>query len=152
MNELEVKIVRLEAMRVATFHAFGASPEIPAGEKLAAWARQRGLAGKGRIFGFNNPNPSPGSPNYGYEFWLELAPDVEVEDDIEVKQATGGLYAVTRCVGVENIEKMWSQLAAWRESSAYKLGQHQWLEEQYCYIDEFDPDTFTLDLYLPIVE
>ena len=36
MSELEVRIVYLEPMRVATFHGFGASPELLAWEKLSA--------------------------------------------------------------------------------------------------------------------
>jgi hypothetical protein len=52
-----------------------------------------------RTFGFNNPDPSPGSPNYGYEIWLGVGPDVEESPPIEIKQVVLGKYAVTRCVG-----------------------------------------------------
>ena len=75
MSELQVEIVRLAPMQVASFYGFGSEPEFQAAAKLLAWAEPRGLLDGGvehRIFGFNNPSPSAASPNYGYEFWLEL--------------------------------------------------------------------------------
>ncbi len=82
MNELDVRIVRLEPMRVASFHGFGTSPEHEAARKLIAWAKPGSLLdapNKHRIFGFDNPCPSPGSPNYGYEFWITIEPYVKPE-------------------------------------------------------------------------
>ncbi|NIW49114.1 MAG: MerR family transcriptional regulator, partial [Gammaproteobacteria bacterium] len=68
MSELPVRIVKLEPMTIASTYGFGEQPEIEAWEKLLSWAREIGLSLKDhRFFGFNNPNPSPGSPNYGYE-------------------------------------------------------------------------------------
>ena len=64
MSELDVRIVKLEPMRVASAHALGESPEHDAIEKLIAWAKPKGLLEdpeKHRVFGFNNPDPSPGS-------------------------------------------------------------------------------------------
>ena len=68
MTELDVRIVTLEPMRVASAHAYSASPEGEAWDKLIAWARPKGLLDDPqvhRIYGFNSPDPSPGSPNYG---------------------------------------------------------------------------------------
>ena len=99
MNTLDVKIVHLDPMRVASVLGFGPSPEAAALKKLAAWAGPRGLLaepGRPRIFGFNNPNPSPGSPNYGYEFWLVVGPEVEATAEAPVLEFEGGLYAVAR--------------------------------------------------------
>ena len=59
MSGLEVRIITLEPMRVASVHAFGASPEEKAFSKLIAWARPRGLTEDPkthRVFGFNNPD------------------------------------------------------------------------------------------------
>ena len=56
MDELAVRIVRLEPMRVASFHGFGSSPEHLAIQKLADWAGPRGYLEdrkQHRIFGFN---------------------------------------------------------------------------------------------------
>ncbi|NNK92581.1 MAG: MerR family transcriptional regulator, partial [Acidimicrobiia bacterium] len=71
MTEGDVRIVELEAMRVAAALGFGPEPESEAWGKLMTWARATNhLDGTQRYFGFNNPNPMPGSPNYGYEQWM----------------------------------------------------------------------------------
>ncbi len=156
MSELEVRIVTLEPMRVASVHGFGESPEQQAWEKLIAWAKPKGLLEdreRHRIFGFNNPDPSPGSPNYGYEFWIAVGPDVEAKGDAEIKNFSGGLYAVTRCKGVSNITKTWKQLVKWLDESKYKHASHQWLEEHVWPPGKpLDEDELTLDLCAPIAQ
>jgi hypothetical protein len=100
MNEFKVRLVKLEPLRVASVHGFGQSPEDEAWQKLMAWAKPKGYLDDKehhRIFGFNNPNPSPGSPNYGYEFWMVVGPEVQPEGEVEIKEFPGGLYAVARC-------------------------------------------------------
>lgn len=157
MSALEVKIVNLEPLRVASFLGFGQNPEDIAWEKLNAWAKPKGLLDdpeNHRLFGFNNPNPSPGSPNYGYEVWIEIDPDYEMEDDIKSFTFYGGLYAVARCAvpkgNFEVIGETWNKLVTWREESQYKHGRHQWLEKS---VPLNLPDTeFVLDLYMPIEE
>jgi DNA gyrase inhibitor GyrI len=157
MTGLDIKIVRLEPMLVASFHAFSASPEIDARNKLIAWAEPKGLLEntvRHRIFGFDNPSPSPGSPNYGYEFWIMVGEKTKPEGDIKIKEFKGGLYLVTRCEIKNNageiIPETWKNLEIWREATGYKAGNHQWLEE---HIGLFESvDVFTLDLYRPIVE
>lgn len=151
-RQLNVRLVTLPSMQVASFYGYGAGPEAIAHSKLRAWAGPRGLLAQdsGRlVFGFNNPDPAPGSANYGYEFWLTLDDDEEPGEGVEVKRFAGGLYAVTRCVGVESIGEMWQQLAAWRNGTHYRYGGHQWLEE---HVNIWDSDQFILDLFLPIAE
>ena len=156
MSGLEVRIVRLEPLRVASVHAFSASPEHDAWEKLMAWAKPKGLLEDSetpRIFGFNNPNPSPGSPNYGYEFWIVVGPEVAPEGEAKIKEFAGGLYAVTRCKGVENIGETWKQLATWCEDSRYRMARHQWLEEHLGPVGTPGAEAeLLLDLYCPIAE
>jgi DNA gyrase inhibitor GyrI len=154
MTELDVKIVKLEPMRVASTYGFGPGPELVARDKLIAWAKPKGLLdnpGEHRIFGFNNPNPSHGSPNYGYEFWIAVGPEVEPEGEVRIEEFMGGLYAVTRCVGVLTISDTWNRLFQWLVDSRYNLAGHQWLEE---HIDPFpaSEEEMTLDLYAPIAE
>ena len=157
MSDFDVRIVKLEPMRVASFLGFGPSPENEAWDILLSWARARGLLGDletHRLFGFNNPNPSPGSPNYGYEVWIVIDPDMDPEEEIVFKDIEGGLYAVTQCVvpkgNFDVIGQTWKKLVAWREDSKYKCGSHQWLEESLP-LDLPDIE-FVLDLYLPITE
>ncbi len=158
MTELEVRIVKLEPMRVASFHGFGQTPEDEAWKKLVAWAKPRGFLDDPdhhRIFGFNNPEPSPGSPNYGYEFWITVSAEVQPAGEMEIKGFSGGLYAVTRCEvqgrPYETIPATWKKLVLWRENGKYKSAHHQWLEEHLHEKDAPESD-FNLDLYLPIAE
>ncbi len=158
MSELQVRIVELEPMRVASAHAYSASPEGDAWTRLIAWAEPRRLLDDPdthRIFGFNNPDPSPGSPNYGYEFWIVVGPEVEPEGDIKIKDFSGGLYAVTRCEvkgNPEVIPNTWKALISWREESKYRYAHHQWLEEHIVSADAVPEEGwFVLDLYMPIV-
>jgi AraC family transcriptional regulator len=152
MSDLDVRIVQLEPMRVGTAHGFSTGPEEQATNKILAFMEAKGLTFDDvRWFGFNNPDPSPGSPNYGYDVWITVGPDLEGEGEVEIKDFEGGLYAVTRFRDLNNIGQVWRQLVLWREDSPYKRGYHQWLENLLTH-----PGTpiqeFVFDLYMPIVE
>ena len=155
MSEQKVEIVELHALRVASAYGFGSEPENIAHEKMAVFLKSKGLlesyGTEYRHFGFNHPNPSPGSPNYGYEIWVEVKADVEPEDEIRILDFSGGLYAVMRCEGLERIGQVWSDLAQWRVGSKYHEGHHQWLENLHNPLER-DPDKFVFDLYIPISE
>lgn len=163
MKEFEVKTVMLEPMRVASARVISTSPENDAWEKMRAWAEPKGLLDdlkKHPVFGFNNPNPSPGRKEYGYEFWIRVEPDVEPEGDIKIKEFEGGLYAVTTCKLKQELEseffqkegylESWKKLVNWVKSSKYKYGKHQCLEKAH------DPNAsmeeLVLDLYCSIEE
>ena len=152
MSSLDVQIVRLDPARVVYTHGFGESPESIAWTKLTDWMAANGVKFEEHDFyGFNNPNPSPGSPNYGYEQWMVIDAPVEETEDVKVKDVEGGLYAVSRCK-LPGIGDAWKRLSAWREEeSAYTHGAHQWLEKSVT-----PPGTpfedIVMDLYLPIAE
>ena len=155
MSEFKVKIVTLQPMRVATFWGFGEQPETIAFEKMEKWAESRNIRDalrKRRVFGFNNPDPHPGTPNYGYEVWVEIGMDEELNEEIPAKDFSGGLYAVARCEIPEGkyeiIGETWRRLVTWREESGYRYGSSQWLEQS---IASDKPGIeFALDLHLPI--
>ena len=153
MSELEVRIVSLEPMRVASANGFGEQPETQAWSKILAWASAQGFEdlSKHRFFGFNNPNPSPGSPNYGYEQWITVPPGSQGNEEIEIKEFSGGLYAVTRSEGLQHISENWMKLALWREESNYQEAHHQWFEECFTPVAERLED-YVFDLYAPIDE
>jgi len=154
MSQLDVRIVKLEPMRVACAYGFGKEPEGIASSKLNAWAKPKGFLGDQEhhpTFGFNNPDPSPSSPNYGYELWMKVGPEAQPEGDIAIKDFAGGLYAVTRFTGLSHIGDVWKQLVAWRERSKYKCGHHQWLENLLNPMVH-DLEQYIFDLYLPIAE
>jgi len=163
MKDLDVKIVELESMHVASAQAIGESPEDKAWNKMRAWAEPRGLLEdleEHPVFGFDNPEPSPGQKEYGYEFWMKVGPEEEAEGDIKMKEFQGGLYAVTTCNLKEELEseffkkngclESWKKIVEWVKSSKYTMGCHQCLERAH------DPggsvDELILDLYCPIVK
>ncbi|MBU7012639.1 MAG: effector binding domain-containing protein [Theionarchaea archaeon] len=163
VKEFTVSIVKLEPMRVASARAISETPEHSAWEKMRAWAEPKGLLQdieKHPVFGFNNPNPSPGQKEYGYEFWIRVGPDVKPQGEIEIKDVEGGLFAVTTCNLKEELEseyfkktgcfESWKKMVDWVESSKYTPSNRQWLEKAH------DPtasdDELILDLYCPIEE
>jgi DNA gyrase inhibitor GyrI len=152
MSELNVKIVRLENLRVASTQGFGQGPENQAWEKMCAFLELQGWMADlktHRFFGFNNPEPTPASPNYGYEQWVTIGPDVEPRGDTRIKTFHGGLYAVTYCM-LPVITDTWKKLIVWREGSGYKPASHQWLEE--CLTPFVPYEDMAFDIYLPITE
>jgi DNA gyrase inhibitor GyrI len=155
MNKLDVHIVRLKPMNVVSAYGFGASPEGIAHDKMLAFLKSKnmldGYGTKYRHFGFNNPNPAPGSPNYGYEIWVEVEKGIDPDGDVRIEHFPGGLYAVTRFENLENIGRVWCELAQWREASKYKEANHQWLENLLNPL-ETDGSKYIFDLYLPISE
>ena len=156
MSDLNVKIVRLPALRVACVNGYGEGPEGIAFEKMRAYVKDKGLNADDqthRFFGFNNPNPSAGSPLYGYDVWVTVDAAAQSEGEVKVLEFPGGLYAVLsiRPITGEEIFPAWQQLVAWREQSKYRPASHQWLEEHIGDIDKQFPD-LTLDLYMPITE
>lgn len=156
---LDVKIVELEPMRVASFYAFGQEPETAAWTKLKGWAEPRGYLDdlkNHRIFGFNNPNPAPGSPNYGYEFWITVGPEIEPESDMRIIDFNGGLYAVTRLLTpftdpYHTIPEGWKQLVLWVEDSPYKISTQPCLEE-HLRTPQTPPDEWSMDLHLAVAK
>ena len=91
MSEIEVKNRRDGA------DAGGQRPRLwrePGGHRLGqdpVLCQAKGVdVEKARFFGFNNPNPSPGSPNYGYEQWLTVGPEVQAEGGIVIKEIPPG--------------------------------------------------------------
>jgi DNA gyrase inhibitor GyrI len=139
MEESNVQIVTLPPMLVASAWAFGPSPEEAAWKKLEDWAKPKGLLDvtgrqRPRLFGFNNPSPSVGSPNYGYEFWLTVDEGVEPEGDIRIVFFAGGLYAlmpITVREPSEDIPAGWQRLDSWVHENGREMASHQWLEEHH---------------------
>jgi DNA-binding transcriptional ArsR family regulator len=122
IEDLFVQVVELEPMRVASVRAFSATPEIDAWEKMRAWAEPQGLLedlDNHPVFGFNNPNPSPGQKEYGYEFWIRMGTLFKGEGEVVAKDADGGLFAVTSCRLGEELESEYTKehgfLEPWRK-------------------------------------
>lgn len=153
MTEMNVRIVELEPLHVAAAYGFSSNPEGIAWDKLTEYMKSKGMDKDNeqrRFFGFNNPSPAPGSPNYGYEFWVTVTPQTEAGGDIKIKDFGGGLYAVTRCK-LRNIVEAWQAFVGWHEKSAYRHANHQWLEEVINPpLDAEITEDVDIDLYMPI--
>ena len=149
--ELDVKIVTLEPMRVASFRAVSESPEHEAAEMLIEWATGKGILGdleKHPIYGFNNPNPMKGKKEYGYEFWIKVDEDYN-EENISVKDIPGGRYAVTTCRDLSEIGELWMSLSNWVKENGYEFRQEAECLEKTHNIGAAD-NQLVLDLYEPI--
>jgi DNA gyrase inhibitor GyrI len=150
MNSLNVRIERLEPMRVASVKVVSENPESEAWEKLKAWAEPRGLlkdSVRHPVFGFNNPNPSRDRKEYGYEFWIRVGPDVASEGPVEVKEVAGGRFAVVTHRGYPS-PQIWKQLWDWVQSSGYRWRKAHELERIHNLLAPENEVMF--DLYLPI--
>lgn len=164
MIEEQVRIVELPADRMVRFHGFGSAPEDEAFASMFAWTETNHYLDNTdiRIFGFNNPDPMEGSPNYGYEIWLTIPQEV-LPTSAEIVNFSGGTYAVARCKGKSSdagifIPEAWQKLSAWVENSNYRYtSDYQWLEEQVrtegiSFTESFNSGEMVMDLYLPVKE
>lgn len=132
MEKLDVQIVQLPPMRVASALGYGPSPEALAWATLLKWSREAGLdLAAQRFFGFNNPDPAPGSPNYGYEQWVTMGPQAQPGGAVALKDFSGGWYAMAACLGPQTIPQTWKALLVWLETSSYRMGAQQCLEEAF---------------------
>ncbi|MHA1933724.1 MAG: GyrI-like domain-containing protein [Candidatus Thorarchaeota archaeon] len=162
IKEAEIRIVELPPMRVAAIRAISKTPENDAWTKMRAWAQPKGLLDdldNHPVFGFNNPDPTPGKEEYGYEFWIRIGPDIEEDGEVEIKDYEGGRHAVTTCNLKQEVEseffknvgslESWRRLKLWlAQSKEYKLAKRPCLERA------LDPlateDELILDLHMPI--
>ena len=131
--DMEVRLERLETMRAAHVHAFSESPEEDAWKKMVAWAKPKGLLEEDsgtRVFG-RNTYPTDSPEPHGYEFFLTVGAEVEAEVDIDIQEIPGGLYAVLRFEGLENMKDAWERLWNWIKESehehiGWRKGEHGW--------------------------
>ncbi len=118
MSEFEIRIEELPAMRVASFKGFSKTPEMDAHNAAVAWAEKKGLLKDFHTFGFNNPPPwETEGPEYGYELWVVVGKDTEVEEDIEVIEYPATLCGVTSIERLEQISDAWEYLYEWVKGS-----------------------------------
>jgi DNA gyrase inhibitor GyrI/DNA-binding transcriptional ArsR family regulator len=160
-DDMQVRVVKLKPMRVASVRAMSRTPESDAWLKMRAWAEPRGLLENPEehlVFGFNSPNPTPGKEEYGYEFWIAVSSDIEPEGDVTIKEFDGGLFAVTTCNLKEETEseffrehgylESYKNLKDWVKSSKYKLRKGPCLERAH------DPsaseEELVLEIHMPI--
>jgi DNA gyrase inhibitor GyrI len=120
-----IKIIQLLPSSVASFHVRDSlSPEIEARQKMDAWAKKLNIFDNPTVFqvyGFNNPFPGTDELR-GYEFWITIPENFNTGNNM-VKHYSGGLYAVIRIRGVQNIMDWVGKLYHWLKANPnYELG------------------------------
>lgn len=113
-NLKNVRIVLLPTCTVASYHFKGENPEETVGAQMDKFVRESRLyelKPDARLFGFNHPNPSANSPQYGYEDWVTIPEDMEVPAPLIKKYFAGGLYAAHTIKFGDFHE--WSLLSKW---------------------------------------
>ncbi len=152
---LKVEIVKMPDTKVIAVQVIGTEPETKAWQKMEAWLKEHNFNKEElKIYGFNNPNPTPGKEEYGYEFYVPTNLNLEEDDTIKIKEMKGGTFAVTECLvkgDFEQITRSWKELIGWvKDHPDYEF------EADYCYEHHPDPNAspedFILNLYLPVVE
>jgi len=153
-----VRIVEIPPMTVASYRAESETPETDCAKVFNKFVLENNLHKRSsyRCFGFNNPNPSEGSPVYGYELWITIPEDFDIPEPLIKKQFGGGLYASVS-TQMNEIGERWKALHNWSTQNEKYEGDSsvQWLEETVMsyalFISEQTPDSEKqLDLLLPI--
>lgn len=156
----DIKVLKeLEGFWVAAYAAYSKTPENDAFEVLQKWALERGLLGENagyRVFGFDVADSFQEDGSYGYEVWMTIPKDLEIQDEKVVKKYfEGGLYAVMSTT-VGEIVGAWERFVKWVNLSKYEIAGHQCLEE-HSYDNGFEnrnndnQDKMKVDIYMPIV-
>ncbi len=146
-----VRLVTIPRLEAVLSHADGAHPETAAHTPLLAWARPHGLLddpGVVMLLGRNNPCPTPGRPDYGYDSMLAAAGPLPAAPGLEPATIPPGTWAVVRC-SLANITERWGFLYAWVRASGREPCGHG-LEELLTEVDESRPHATVLDLWLPL--
>ena len=146
-----VRLVTIPSLCAVVSHGHGRHPEMAAHERLMAWARLHGLPGDPATclrLGRNNPRPTPGQADYGYDSMLAAVGDLPEPEGLARATVPGGTWAVVRCT-LANIGERWEHLYRWVREHRHEPAGHG-LEELLTEPDESRPAATVLDLWLPI--
>lgn len=149
IDDCDVRILSLPACDMITYRVISASPEKDAWEKMMKWLSSKDHLDRRflRYFGFDNPGPSEGKTEYGYEVWVTKPDGLVIEDPFVEKKFQGGFYAVTVCT-LDNIGERWMQLCHWvKNNNIWEYREDICLEES---ISPSGVIPFQLDLFEPI--
>ena len=122
-GKMDIRIIYLPPTAVAASHYIGENPEDNAGEKLGSFIKSVKLPEikpDFRVYGFNNPSPQNEQEQYGYEFWVTIADDMQVPEPLEKKWFAGGLYAA-HCIKMGNFHEWATFYETVRNSGEYEI-------------------------------
>ncbi|MDD4772703.1 MAG: effector binding domain-containing protein [Eubacteriales bacterium] len=129
LTDREVRIVYLPPNTVASAHHIGEGCEGIVYGQIAKFISNNNLYERNpgfRSFGFNNPIvcSMENAPSAGYEAWVTIPDDMEVQPPLVKKQFTGGLYAA-HMIPMGAFEE-WAWLRQWVMSNEKFV--HAWGE------------------------
>ncbi len=157
----EVRIIRLPKMTFVCARAESKTPEDDCWSIMNAFISKHDLINQPgfRHFGFNDPDPKQGKEEYGYQMWVAIDKNLEVEAPLWKIEFEGGLYAGV-VTTMDVIGERWHKLWQWSISNdRYEVdwdpAKHRiCLEECIDIITFNDPsvpfETKQLDLLTPI--
>lgn len=150
MKPLDVRIEEVKPTRFASVRVISANPETDAWRKIKTWAQSKGLLRDNEshaVFGYTFQPPRKGQDEYGYEFWMFVGPEVEIEGEVTQQEFGGGFYAVVRHDGPPSPD-VWKGLWDWVQASPYKWRKTHELERPR---NPLAPEQdWVFDLYLPV--
>lgn len=118
LTDKDVRIIYLPPFTAATVHCIGGAPETETGDLLFSFIKNHDLPRikpDFRHFGFNHPNGSlPDGSDHGYERWVTIPEDMEVEPPFVKKQFAGGLYGA-HMIPMGAFEE-WDYLYKWADN------------------------------------
>lgn len=165
LYDREVRIIYLPPATIASIHCIGGVPEIESGNLLHKFIRETKLYEMKtdfRHYGFNNPNGNmTDGSDHGYERWVTIPDDYEIQSPFTKKQFAGGLYGAYT-IPMGSFDE-WFKLYDWAQNNdKYELNfkeqiiERECIEEHLNYINKYmlSPDDITIqiDLLLPIKE
>lgn len=165
LSDKEVRIIYLPPATVASIHCVGAVPEIESANLLRQFITETKLyeiKPDFRHYGFNNPNGSmPDGSDHGYERWITIPDNYEVNPPFAKRQFAGGLYCAYM-IPMGSFDE-WFKLYEWAQNhDKYELNfkdevtERECMEEHLNYINKFmlspDDASIQIDLLLPIKE
>lgn len=162
-QKMDVRIVYLPPVTVAAYQYIGENPEDMAGEKIYSFIKEKNLSKLKpdfRLFGFNNPSPQDGQKVYGYEFWVTIPENMQVNGPIVKKQFNGGLYAA-HCINFGDFYEWGAFIDYMNNNKIYEIdwrepnGMGGCLEEElniFTNIKQGAKKAQQLDLFIPIKE
>lgn len=156
----DIRIIHLPKMVVASYSVVSETPEKDCRDMLHTLVLEHALHEKSGFrhfgFGFNDDNK-----NYGYEMWVVIPDDFEVQEPLIKKVVTPGLYAALPAY-LTIIGERWDQLSDWVEDNdTYRLDwrpddNRHYLEECMDYFtfhgEETSESQKQLDLLYPIAK
>lgn len=157
----DIRIIKLPKMTIASYGAISETPENDCWKVVNKLVEDYSLQDCPgfRHFGFNNPDPTPGKAEYGYEMWVVVPENLPIPEPFVKKEFAGGLYGALPTY-MTVIGERWGQLFDWVQTNdSYELDvdipnmRHE-LEECMDYVafnSEATPvSEKQLDLLLPI--